>query len=181
MNAVVFDKTGTLTEGEFGVTDLITKKDEEELLKLAASLESQSEHPIARGIVKKAKERGIKFLESDQFESITGKGLTGKVDGHSIQVISPGYVKEKGFFYDEDTFSKLSEEGKTVVFVIMNDELYGMIGLADQIRGSSKEAIQKLKNMDIEAMMLTGDNRRVAEWVGKQLQLDNIYAEVLLK
>ncbi len=179
LEAVIFDKTGTLTEGAFGVTDIISEKSEEELLKLAASLESHSDHPIAHGIVKEAQEREIKYSEPEAFESLTGKGLAGTVEGQSVQIVSPGYVRNKDLPYDEESFQKLSEEGKTVVFVIVDDELYGMIALADQIRESSRAAIKKLKEMGIETMMLTGDNRRVAEWVGKQLHLDDIYAEVL--
>lgn len=181
LNAVVFDKTGTLTKGTFGVTDVVPEegKNEADLLKWAAALESQSDHPLAAGVVEEAKMKELDFFQPDEFKSLTGQGLTGRVNGASVQVVSPGYVKEKKMNYDEDTFAKLSKQGKTVIFVIVNDELFGMIGLADQIRDSSQQAIQSLNKRDIEAMMLTGDNRRVAEWVGKQLNLDQVYAEVL--
>lgn len=181
IEAVVFDKTGTLTEGEFGVTDIVMEDnhDQRELLHLAASLESQSEHPLARGITEKAKEEGIKTTEPDEFDSITGKGLQGVVEGKQIKVVSPGYVKDENLSYSKEPFEELSKDGKTVVFVIVNDSLYGMIALADKIRESSRRAVERLKETGIRSMMLTGDNRQVANWVAKQLDLDEIYAEVL--
>ena len=181
LQAVVFDKTGTLTEGAFGVTDIVTTDgvDEETMLRFAASLESQSEHPIARGIVEEASNRQYTVVEPETFESLTGKGLTGTVDGKEVKVVSPGYVTDQQIPYPEDDFNAMSADGKTVVFVIIDNELQGMIALADRIRESSFNAIKRLKEMGIEAMMLTGDNRQVAQWVGKQLDLDQIYAEVL--
>ena len=181
LESVVFDKTGTLTEGKFGITDIIMldEQKEDEILTLAASIEAQSEHPIAQGIVEDAKNRKIKFQEPEEFQSITGKGLEGKVAGKDVKVVSPGYMKEYSIAYPTEKFEELSEQGKTVVFVIVNDKLAAMIALADRVRESAERAISRLKKMGIQSMMLTGDNNKVAQWVAKQLKLDQVFAEVL--
>ncbi|MEL3972067.1 copper-translocating P-type ATPase [Rossellomorea oryzaecorticis] len=181
LDAIVFDKTGTLTEGKFGITDIkmVESSEEEEVIRLAASLEAQSEHPIARGIFEEAEKRSIKLTEPENFQSITGKGLKGSVDGKRVMVVSPGYMEEERVSYDVDTYQKLSGEGKTVVFVLVEGELSAMIALADKVRESSKEAMKRLKELNIRAMMLTGDNKQVANWVAKNLDLDEVYAEVL--
>ncbi|WP_182199302.1 heavy metal translocating P-type ATPase [Paraliobacillus salinarum] len=181
IEAVVFDKTGTLTEGEFGVTNIFTEDnyDQDKVLQMAASLEVQSEHPIARGIVEKAKEQNISFIEPEAFESMTGKGLKGTIDNNEVLVVSPGYVQEQELNYNEENFNEWSEQGKTVVFVIINDKLAGMIALADKVRESAAQAISRLKELNIESQMLTGDNYKVAQWVAKQLNVDQVVAEVL--
>ncbi|AQS55723.1 heavy metal translocating P-type ATPase [Novibacillus thermophilus] len=181
LEAVVFDKTGTLTEGQFGVTnlDIFGDFDEDEVFQWAASLEAQSGHPIAQGIVREAEQRKTKLLEVDSFSSLTGKGLEGTVDGRDIKVVSPGYLREHDIPFNEDTLSELSAEGKTVVFVLVGEEPAGSIALADIIREDSKRAIQALKEQGVQCMMLTGDNKQVAQWVAKQLELDDYFAEVL--
>jgi Cu2+-exporting ATPase len=181
LQSVVFDKTGTLTEGSFGITDVeITSDfDENEVLMLAASLEQQSEHPIARGIVTDVKARDIVLSSPDIFESITGQGLTGTVDGKKVKVVSPGYINERNIDYNRDMFNEWSNQGKTVVFVMIEDTLAGMIALADKVRKSAKQAITDLKNLNVQSIMLTGDNKQVAHWVAEQLGLDAVYAEVL--
>ncbi|MDY0406941.1 heavy metal translocating P-type ATPase [Virgibacillus sp. 179-BFC.A HS] len=181
LNAVVFDKTGTLTKGEFGVTNIVPAEryNEEEVISWAASLEQNSEHPIATGIVKSAKEKGIKLKKISDFESITGKGIQGVINGKKVNVVSPGYVTGQNMTYDEKLFNEMSEEGKTVVFVLLDDELAGMIALADIVRETAKEAIAALKENNIHSIMLTGDNKKVANWVAKQLDMDEVYAEVL--
>jgi len=181
LDAVVFDKTGTLTEGEFGVTDIVPSQDyeKEELLKLAASLEQHSEHPIATGIVNSAKSEEIPLKEIADFESITGKGIQGSIDGEKINVVSPGYVSDNHLSYDQQKFDQMSEEGKTVVFVLIEDRLAGMIALADIVRETAKEAIAELKENDVHSIMLTGDNKKVANWVAEQLGIEEVYSEVL--
>ncbi|WP_345240427.1 heavy metal translocating P-type ATPase [Pontibacillus salipaludis] len=181
LNAVVFDKTGTLTKGEFGVTDIIPLEghEEQEVLQWAASLEQNSEHPLARGIVERAKEDSVSLKSIEEFESMTGKGLRGTVDGHEVNVVSPGYVNDRDYSYDQDAFADMSEQGKTVVFVLVNEELIGMIALADIVREDAKEAIESLKELDVHSIMLTGDNQKVADWVAGQLGIDEVYAEVL--
>ncbi len=179
LEAVVFDKTGTLTEGKFGITDIITEKEEDEIILLAASVESESEHPIARGIVEDAKERNMTLKSVEDFQSITGKGLKGRIDNKKVMVVSPGYMKDEGIDYQKDRYAELAKEGKTVVFVLVDGNLLAMIALADMIRESAKNAIQQLKNLNVSSMMLTGDNKQVATWVAKQLDLTEIHAEVL--
>ncbi|MFC4737800.1 copper-translocating P-type ATPase [Bacillus daqingensis] len=181
LDAVVFDKTGTLTKGEFGITDFLTANDgeKEEILSLAASVESQSAHPIAKGIVEAAKDKHVSFSSPDDFTSLTGKGLQGTVNGKKVMVVSPGYMEEADITYPKEEFEALSEEGKTVVFVLINDNYAAMIALADQVRESSKKAVAALKDMGIKSIMLTGDNQKVAEWVGRQLDLEEVYAGVL--
>ncbi|WP_061809787.1 copper-translocating P-type ATPase [Rossellomorea vietnamensis] len=181
IDAIVFDKTGTLTEGQFGVTnvDVSEEWNETELLTLAASVETQSEHPIAKGIVREGEKRELSFKSIKDFESITGKGLKANIEGKEIMVVSPGYMKDEGIGYNESSFKEWSNEGKTVVFVLVNHELAGMIALADIVRETAKAAIQELKEMGIESIMLTGDNRQVANYVAAQLGIDQTYAEVL--
>jgi Cu2+-exporting ATPase len=183
VKAVVFDKTGTLTEGRFGVTDVLTFGGrEEEVIQIAASLESKSEHPIAQGVVREAEKRNIGLLEVLNFKAIPGKGVEGVVNGRLYRVVSPGYLREKGMALKDERVEKLAQQGKTVVFLLEDSgeqKVVGVIALADMIREESREAIAKLKAMGIKCMMLTGDNRFVAEWVAKELGLDEVFAEVL--
>ncbi|MDP4552314.1 heavy metal translocating P-type ATPase [Alkalihalobacillus macyae] len=180
LEAIVFDKTGTLTEGKFGVTDVVTEnEDENQIIQLAASIETESEHPIARGIVEEAKNRSLTLKDVDEFNSITGKGLEGKVDGKKVMVVSPGYMNDEKIDYHKERYMELSEQGKTVVFVLVDGKLEAMFALADMIRDSAKNAIQQLKRMNISSIMLTGDNQQVADWVANQLDLNEVYAEVL--
>src|SRR5699024_2387888 len=111
--------------------------------------------------------------------SLTGKGIQGKVDGHKVNVISPGAVSDYQKNYDEAQFQNMSEEGKTVVFVMLDDVLIGMIALADIVRDTAKKAVADLKQKNIHSVMLTGDNQKVADWVAEQIGIDEVYAEVL--
>ncbi|NIR52578.1 cadmium-translocating P-type ATPase [candidate division KSB1 bacterium] len=178
IQAIIFDKTGTLTEGKFGVTDTVLlngNMDEREVLKYAASVEAHSEHPIARGIV----ESSDGTFSVQNFKAITGKGAQGKVNGKEVKVVSPGYLKEQNISVENERVEQFSAQGKTVVHVLLDDEPKGAIALADIIRPESKEAISKLKEMDIQCMMLTGDNQQVAKWVSDEIGLDEYFAEVL--
>lgn len=180
INSLVFDKTGTLTEGEFGVTDIQevgTSKDD--LLTLAYSVELNSEHPIARGIVKEGKKRELKALEVRDYQNLTGKGLRATVEGREIVVVSPGYMRAENIGFDDARFEKLAQEGKTVVFVLEKGRLLGYIALTDIIRESAIEAVRVLKTMGVESIMLTGDNNRAATYVGKKIGIEKIFAEVL--
>src|SRR5699024_1330167 len=181
LDAVVMDKAGRRTEGEFGVTNIVPNQGDEEqdVLDGAASLGPHSEHPIATGIVKSAKEKEISFKGITDFESITGKGIQGSIDGKKVNVVSPGYVNDNNLSYDQQQFEQMSEEGKTVVFVLLDDDLVGMIALADIVRETAKEAIATLKKNGVHSIMLTGDNKKVADWVAKQLDIEEVYAEVL--
>lgn len=178
LGAVIFDKTGTLTKGVFEVTDVINYSsdyNDEQILSLAASLEQNSEHPIAQGIMNASDD----LSEIDEFNSITGKGIEGKVEGISIKVVSPGYLEEQGIDQPNDEYQTLSSQGKTVVFVIAEDKLIGAIALGDTIREDSRKAIEQLHDMDIQCIMLTGDNKQTAAYVAKELGLDDYFAEVL--
>ena len=178
LQAIIFDKTGTLTKGEFGVTETLSFEgmDEKEILKYAAAVESESEHPIAQGIVRSSNDK----YQLRDFNSIPGKGVEGKVNGKEVKVVSPGYLEENKIeSREKEKIAKLSSQGKTVVFVIIEEKLVGAIALADIIREESKEAIKQLKEMGIKPMMLTGDNKQVAKWVADELGLDDYFAEVL--
>lgn len=179
--AVVFDKTGTLTRGEFGVTNIGTTGSftENDILALAAAVEAHSEHPLARGILKSAKEKQLDMMPVQNFQSLTGKGLRGEVDGQEIMVVSPGYVRSENLSFDEGPFNEWSEKGKTVVFVLVDGHVGGMIALADIVRDTAKEAINELKKINVKSIMLTGDNKKVAQYVGSKLGIDEIFAEVL--
>lgn len=181
LQALIFDKTGTLTEGRFGVTDIISLSGEknEKILSLAASLEASSEHPIAAGILESAKEKGLEIQSVEKFSSIPGKGVEGLVEGKKFLVVSPGYLEENGINLRNDKIEELEGQGKTVVFLLEGNKVFGALALADIVRKESREAILKLKGMGIKCLMLTGDNRYVAAWVAKELELDDYFAEVL--
>jgi len=189
LEAVIFDKTGTLTEGRFGVTDVFPlsgrddKTNEEindkKILSLAASLEASSEHPIAKGIIESAREKGIEPSQVEKFSSIPGKGIEGIIEGKKYFVVSPGYLEEAGINLKDETIEEIKEQGKTVVFLLEEERVLGALALADIIRKESREAISKLKGMGIRCLMLTGDNRFVAAWVSRELELDDYFAEVL--
>ena len=176
--AVVFDKTGTLTKGEFGITDVLVFDKaiaEDELVAYAASIEQNSEHPIAKGIVKSAKEK----WSVDNFRAIPGRGAEGDVKGKPVKAVSPAYLCEQNIPAADPRIADLGRQGKTVIFVLIGDQLKGAIALADIIRPESKPAIARLKAMGIRCLMLTGDKREVAEWVAKEVGLDEVIAEVL--
>lgn len=180
LDSVVFDKTGTLTEGEFGVTDIkAIDISEDNLLSIAYSVESNSEHPIAKGIVNEGKKRNLELLEVTNYKNLPGKGLSATIDDRDIMVVSPGYIRNNNINFDEEYYKELAQEGKTVVFVLENNKLVGYIALSDIIRDTAKEAIATLRSMGIESIMLTGDNQRVASYVAKRLNIDTIIAEVL--
>jgi len=181
LDAVVFDKTGTLTEGRFGVTDVISLdgRSEADILRLAAALESRSEHPIAAGIVRAATERGISYPAASEVSAIPGKGARGIVEGVEVNVVSPGFLKERSQAVSDARVGRVAEQGKTVVYVVLDSKVVGAIALADIIRPESREALQQLKQMGIRAMMLTGDSQPVARWVAQELGLDDYFAEVL--
>jgi Cu2+-exporting ATPase len=178
IEAMIFDKTGTLTKGEFGVTDTLVLSDgieEQELLTVAASVESRSEHPIAEGITEATDER----FEMEDFQAIPGKGAEATVDGRNVKIVSPGYLREQGVSVDDERIEELSSQGKTIVYVLIDDDLKGAIALADIIRPESAKAVSRLKEMGVQVMMLTGDNEEVARWVADEIGLDDYFAEVL--
>ena len=179
IDAIIFDKTGTLTKGEFGVTNILSLSkeiNESELLKYASSLEAQSSHPIAKAIAKVTEDR----YEVKKFKSITGKGAEGIINEKDIKIVSPGYLKDNNIIIkNHRNIEKIASQGKTIVYVLIQNKLVGAIGLADIIRDESKEAIEKLKEMNIKPMMLTGDNKQVAKWVAEEVGIEEYFAEVL--
>lgn len=181
LQAVIFDKTGTLTEGRFGVSDVVALADhsEDEVVAWAAALESQSQHPIARGIVRAAEDRKLRISSVAEFQSLTGQGVEAKVEGRDVKVVSPGYLREKQIEVDDPRVAELAEQGKTVVYVLLDDSVAGAIALADIVRKESHEAVSRLKAMGIKTMMLTGDATAVARTVAAELGLDDYFAEVL--
>jgi len=181
LNIIVFDKTGTLTKGEFGMTDLITQDgiDKEQLLTIAGSLESQSDHPIAVGITQAAQEREFTLEKVSNFENLTGAGIQADLQGKTYSIVSPGEVERRNIPFDKARFEEIAAEGKTVVFVLEENRLLGMIAVADIIRDSSKDIIAELKQLGIESVMITGDNEKVANYVGTHLELSRVYSQVL--
>ncbi|MGZ8876013.1 MAG: heavy metal translocating P-type ATPase [Halobacteriota archaeon] len=180
IQAIIFDKTGTLTEGRFGVTDVVIFTediDEQTLLSYASALEGRSEHPIAQGI--SASQAASMPLHVESFRAVPGKGVEGTVNGHVVRVVSPGYLKEQRLTVTDERIERLTAQGKTVVFVVIDEVVAGAIALADIIRPESKQAIAALKEMGIRSLMLTGDNRQVAQWVAEEVGLDEYFAEVL--
>lgn len=178
LDAVIFDKTGTLTEGRFGITDVLLFNDvldESGLVRLAAAVERNSQHPIAAGIVAAADD----IPAVTDFQSITGKGAQGTVERKAVAVVSPGYLREREIAVDDDRIERLRAQGKTVVFVLVDGAPHGAIALADIIRPESRRAIGRLREMGIRTMMLTGDNADVAKWVADEIGLDEYFAEVL--
>lgn len=179
ITAMVFDKTGTLTEGKFGVSryeSLSNDMDKKELLSFAASLEQQSEHPIAQGIVKAAKEAGLALKKVENFESLTAKGIQGKIEGKNWKVVSPGYLKENDIKIPEQAGSDAAE---TIVYVLHENQMIGFIALSDQIREESPKAIETLREKGMKLYMATGDNEKTAKAVSEKLGLDGYYSEVL--
>jgi len=181
LDAVVFDKTGTLTEGRFGVTNVIplNEKGGDTLLMLAASLESRSEHPIAQGIVEEARKREIDYPDPEDFEAIAGKGAVAKIEASVVKVVSSGYLEEKNIRIQNSEIEKAAGEGKTVVYLLVDEQPEGAIALADIIREESHDALSRLKAMNVQVMMLTGDSESVAHWVARELDLDDYFSEVL--
>ncbi|ELR72496.1 Lead, cadmium, zinc and mercury transporting ATPase [Fulvivirga imtechensis AK7] len=179
ITALVFDKTGTLTEGKFGVSryeSLLPDITGEELLTVAASLEQQSEHPIAQGIVKKAKGQKLELKKVTDFKSLTAKGIRGSISGVQWLVVSPGYLRENKIEIPANTTSDAAE---TIVFLIREEKLAGFIALADKIREESPKAIDMLRAKGIKLYMATGDNEKTAKSVSEKLQLDGYYSEVM--
>ena len=181
LDAVVFDKTGTLTQGKFGVQEVIVLGDDSEdrVLASAAGLESSSEHPIGEGIVEAAKERELQIHDAKDFEAIPGKGAQATVDGESIKVVSPGYLKENDIDVDDEALREARDKGHTIVFVLRDDTPIGAIALADLVRDESREAIEALRERGLQVMMITGDSEAVAKNVAEELGLDDYFAEVL--
>ena len=182
VKAVILDKTGTVTEGKPKVTDLISEGlSEEELLLLAASCEVPSEHPLGQAIVEGAKARGLKLREVAEFQSLTGKGIQAVYDGKQVFIGNLRMVEEQHL--ELGSYQKqaemLAEQGQTPMFVIVEHRILGIVSVADTVKETSKEAIDKIRSMGVKVYMLTGDNQRTAAYIGRQVGADEVIAEVL--
>jgi len=183
LDVVVFDKTGTLTKGQFGVSDVVSLGDwgVDELLRNAACVEQNSEHTIARAIVGKAREKGLELAQVKDFASIPGKGAAASLDGRMIYLGNKGILEAAGIDGTEVTekADQFANKGKTVVLIVADKKVRGLIALADIIRDESRQAIRGLKALGIEVSMITGDNEATARYVAEELGLDSYFAEVL--
>jgi len=182
IQVIVFDKTGTLTKGEPEVTDVIPfEEDEREVVRLAAMAEKGSEHPIAQAVIRRSEDMGIEVKDSEDFENIPGRGVKVQSEGRRILLGNRKLMEDFGVDYHpyEERVAGLEAQGRTAMMVALDDRVIGAIGVADVAKQTSAEAIRELKKMGIEVAMLTGDNRRTAEVIGKQLGIDRILAEVL--
>ncbi len=182
IDVVLFDKTGTLTKGEQGVVDVVSTGKKDTLISLAASVENESEHPIAKAIVQYAKDQKLTITEAKKFSAMSGRGATAQINGKTVQIGGPKLLEELGL-KPSDTIQKAAHsaqnEGKTTVFVIQDKTVLGAIMLADVIRPESKEAVSSLQARGIRVAMLTGDAKGVAAWVAKELGIKEYFAEVL--
>lgn len=183
ISTVVLDKTGTITEGKPVVTDIITAsgESEERLLQIAASIESSSEHPLAEAILEKAKERGISLRNVDNFNSISGRGIVGIIDGKQYTAGNLALMKDREINAKmfQDTSDEFAMDGKTPLYFAEDKNLLGIIAVADVVKATSRKAIDNFKAMGINVVMLTGDNKKTAEAIRKQLNIDRVVAEVL--
>ena len=183
IDIVIFDKTGTLTKGEFGVTDIVRLGNwsEKQILENAAALEVNSEHVIAKGIVKKAEEEGLERGKAEKFMAIPGKGAKAVVGEDEVYVGNANLMRDLKIRTEEfeAELSRLSAQGKTVVYVSTVGQIQGLIAMADLIREESREAIKRLKDEGLEVAMLTGDNKETASYVAKEMGLNTFFAEVL--
>lgn len=180
VNAIIFDKTGTITKGEPNVTDIIAH-DDKALLKIAASLEKKSEHPLAQAILKKAKEMHIQLANVTHFRAVAGYGIEGHLGNKKVLLGNIGLMKKNRIKISTSSVKEmqaLENDGKTVVLLAENKIVTGMIAIADVVRDSSKEAIGKLKTMGIDIYMITGDNERTAKAIAKQVGIEHVFSEV---
>ena len=184
LHTIVLDKTGTITMGKPSVVNVIVSdaliKDEEELLRLGASVERGSEHPLGQAIVKEAKKRGIHLSEPNSFRAFKGLGVQAKIKGQEVLVGKPNWFDEMGFTFDDgkDQVRSLQNEGKTVMMVVVDKKLAGLIGVADTVKPESKEAVEELHEQNLKVVMVTGDNKHAARTIASEVNIDEIVAEV---
>ncbi len=199
LQAVVLDKTGTLTRGQLAVTDVVVAErlvdwdaapddvnsaanmPEHELLRVAASAERGSEHPLGRAIVGKAEADGLVLADPHDFEAVPGKGVRALVEGRAVVVGKPSWIEAEGISLGDlsDDLAQLQGEGKTAVVVVIDDEIYGVLGRADELKDSSVRAVAQMRELGLKVTMLTGDNRRTAGFIAAQAGIDHVVAEVL--
>ncbi|KKK83447.1 hypothetical protein LCGC14_2793280, partial [marine sediment metagenome] len=182
VKVVVLDKTGTLTKGEPSVTDVVAVEGpSDEVLRLAAAAEKNSEHPLGEAIVRGAAARGIDVRAADSFQAVPGQGVEAQLDGKTVLLGNRKLMAERDVSLDGllPEAERLETEGKTVMFVAADGRLLGLVAVADTIKETSARAVRELKRLGMEVAMITGDNRRTAEAIGRQLGIDRVLAEVL--
>jgi len=183
IDTIVFDKTGTITKGEPELTDIYSYQqwDREEILRIAASVERASEHPLGQSIVRKGQEEGLNLAEPEEFVAIPGKGLEASFEGKTVLIGNRKLMADKNISIEEGeaTLLEMEEEGKTGMLVSIDGQLSAIVGVADQIKDTSREAIRELKAMGLDVYMITGDNERTARAIAKDVGISNILAEVL--
>lgn len=183
IDTVVLDKTGTVTKGEPSLTDIIIREGfkEDEVLQLVATAENQSEHPLAQAIVQGVQEKGGSMLEASYFEALPGYGIRANVSGRAVLVGTRKLMKENeiSILDSEVMMGKLEAEGKTAMLIAIDQELAGVVAVADTVKETSKEAIERMRELGLEVIMLTGDNQRTAEAISSQVGLSHVIAEVL--
>lgn len=181
VNAVIFDKTGTLTNGKPALTDLISyTREENEFLSILASAESSSEHPLALAVIAEATKRGLKLETVDQFTAVSGRGLKALVSGYEVLIGNPAWMLENNVTFPlESRLDEWSNQGKTVLLAAIDQKAEGMIAVADTVKESSRDAVARLKKMGIKIAMITGDNKKTADAIAKQVGIDWVLAEVL--
>jgi P-type Cu+ transporter len=183
LTTVILDKTGTLTRGTPTLTDVVVSNglSERELLRLVASAERASEHPLGEAIVKGARERGLALAEAEGFEAVSGGGVRARVEGRNVLVGNERFLREAGVSEDglQPRLEELSSAGKTAVLVAVDEELAGIVAVADTVKEESREAVDRLHALGLEVAMITGDNERTARAVARELGVDRVLAEVL--
>jgi Cu+-exporting ATPase len=185
LQAIVFDKTGTITQGKPTVTDFITvqgtaNRNEQNLLNLAASLERNSEHPLAEAVVQYAQSQGVQLTDSQDFEAIAGSGVKGIVSNQDVQIGTHRWMRELGMETDalKTAWDRLEYLGKTVIWIAINGKIEAIMGIADAVKPSSANAISTLQKMGLEVVMLTGDNQRTAQVIAREVGIQRVFAEV---
>lgn len=183
VDTIILDKTGTITKGQPELVDIYVTEEitSEELLKLAASAEQPSEHPLGQAIVKGAKAKGIQLFEATSFKAIPGFGIEADVDNNKLHVGTRKLMQENNITYEKvvDKLEQFENEGKTVMLVAINQQIAGLIAVADTVKEDSREAILRLKELGLKIVMITGDNRKTAEAIAKEVGIDEVRAEVL--
>ncbi|MDP4549613.1 heavy metal translocating P-type ATPase [Alkalihalobacillus macyae] len=182
IDAILLDKTGTITKGKPEVTDFVVfEGEEQEVLASLVAAEKASEHPLARSIVQYGEQRQMRVDEAESFEAIPGHGITSVIDGKRVLIGTRKLMERENvaYIHHEDVMAAYETEGKTAMFIAIEQTIMGIIAVADTVKETSKQAIQELRDMNIDVYMITGDNKRTAEAIGKQVNITGIYAEVL--
>lgn len=178
---VLMDKTGTLTEGNFGVNEIRPTKegyDEKDILKILASLESGSSHPLALGILREVEDQSIDYTPASDIQTLVGTGLEGKLNSKTYKLVNPAYLRDQSIDYDQDLEKNLASQGNYISYLLEDGELVGLVAQGDEIKEGSKVLVDRLIQKDIKPVMLTRDNQGVAEKVGAEVGIEDIQSEL---